>query len=936
MRGFHLSIISICLFLFISPSLLAQIKISGRVFDKENNEPLTGVNIIIKNTTQGTATDSRGYFQLETYEKLPVTIRLSMIGYGVLEVPVKQSQVNLEFFMSQQAIMNDEIVVRAQEIEVEEKTFRTVVTMEMMDALQIRETPAANFYEAIGHLKGVDVVMQSIQFMTVNARGFNSTQNTRLVQIVDGMDNMAPGMNFPIGNIAGLSELDIESLEFIPGPAEVKYGGNALNGVLIMKSKDPFEHQGLGFYLRPALSDIQSGSDYPFQFFVKSHFESGVRYAKAFNDKFAFKINAVYSSGEDWYANDTTNIRPGNIKWEYDPGHDAVNKYGDEVVSDLPVGERGANIIVSRTGYLDQDLVDNDVKNLKLNGSLHYRFTPKIIAKLHGNFGNATTVYTGDNRTSLSDFKIYQGKAELQGEHFTLRGYTTVQNSGNSYDAKFLAVNLNKLASSDEQWFHEYYNAYTGGFRRFGVPSYDYKQARIFADRNRLIPGTPEFEQAKQDIINNPDFRKGAGINNNSALYHFDAIFDLNKYSGKTEIELGMNYRFYDLKSKGSIFPDTLGNNITQYEFGGFVDMKRNFLDEKMNLKLAMRIDKSENFKIHFSPRISALYNFNETNNIRISVLTGFRNPGVKEQFINKDLGTARLLGGLQQIFEPYEIASNSIFLQNVNQFNEAVKTDMSEGTPIGLNQAINRNMQLLSPGIVSENQLQQLKPERVVSYEIGYKTKLGNVLFFDAVYYYSNYSNFIGIAKVVKPRTSPQVNLFTAASQVNKSAQNDIYFLNINSQENVGIQGVALGGKWLMPMGSILSGNLTWSDLRNDSDDPVLPGFNTPGFKSNLTLQNRRMDRMENNPGWRNIGFKVTWRYQSRYYWESAFGDGWIEPVSTFDIQFSINVAKPKSMIKFGASNFFNNSFVYSFGGSKIGVLYYASYFIDGLFSKK
>ena len=142
------------------------------------------------------------------------------------------------------------------------------------------------------------------------------------------------------------------------------------------------------------------------------------------------------------------------------------------------------------------------------------------------------------------------------------------------------------------------------------------------------------------------------------------------------------------------------------------------------------------------------------------------------------------------------------------------------------------------------------------------------------------------------------------------------------------------MGCKWLMPMGAILSGNMTWSEVRSDISDPVAPGFNTPGFKSNLSLQNRRMDRMENNPGFRNIGFKVTWRYQSRYYWESTFGDGWIEPVSTFDLQFSVNMQNPKSILKLGASNFFNNRFAYSFGGSSVGVMFYVSYVIDNVFN--
>ncbi|NQU51658.1 MAG: TonB-dependent receptor, partial [Bacteroidetes bacterium] len=640
MKGnFLLALISISVFLLLSISVVAQLDISGRIFDEESNESLVGVNVVVKNSTIGTASDNSGFFRLKEEIQLPCTIQLSMIGYKTAQIEIEKNQKELTFLLLSESILSEEIVVKAKEIEVEEKTFRELGSMVMMDALTIRESASSSFYEAIGNLKGVDVVMQSIQFMTVNARGFNSTENTRFVQMVDGMDNMAPGMNFPIGNIAGLNELDVESIEFIPGPAEVQYGGNALNGILKMTSKDPFKYQGLGLYVKPGVSDIKGGSDYPFQFSGKPQFEGGVRLAKAFNDKVAFKINASYSKGIDWYADDTTNIRPGNIKWEPDPGHDAINKYGDEVISDMPVGVRGANIIVSRTGYRDRDLVDNKVENLKLSGAIHYKLNEKVTAVIHGNFGSASTVYTGDNRTALSGFKIYQGKAELKGDHFMLQGYSSIQNSGNSYDAKFLAVNLNNEVKSDEDWFHEYYYAYKGGYRKYGIPSYDHEQARKFADRSRLIPGTPEYEEAKQKIINDPDFRKGAGIHNNSGLYNFDGMFDLNKYIQTINIKIGANFRFFDLSSQGSIFPDTLGNNITIYEVGGFLEGEKNFLNDRLSVKSSVRFDKSENFKGHFSPRFSALYSLNKANNFRISVLTGFRNPGVKEQFINKDLG---------------------------------------------------------------------------------------------------------------------------------------------------------------------------------------------------------------------------------------------------------------------------------------------------------
>jgi len=911
-----------------------KLKVSGKVYEKNTKEPLVGANIVVKGTTIGTAAGNKGDFELKANIDLPCVLRVSMIGFKVQEIKISKNYKNLDFYLSTESILGKEVVVRAAEIEVEHRNFTQIVSMETMDALMIRESASANFYQALSNLKGVDVVMQSMNFMTVNARGFNSTENTRFVQVVDGMDNMAPGMNFPIGNIAGLSELDVESMEFIPGPAEVQYGGNALNGILKMNGKDPFKFQGVSFLLKGGFSDVQPGTDHPFQFSAKPQIESAVRIAKAYNDKFAFKINASYSQGRDWYADDTTNIRPGNISWELDPGHDAINKYGDEVTSDLAIGSGGTNVIVSRTGYRDKNLVDNEANNLKLNGSVHYKFTDKVTGVLQGNYGSATTAYTGDNRISLSGFKIYQGKAEVNGEHFLLRGYASKQNSGESYDAKFLAVNLNNEARSDEDWFNDYYYAYTGRLYKNGIPSYDHVEARKYADRYRLETGTAEFEEAKNLMINDPDYTKGAGIYNNSALYNVDGMLDLNRWIHNSNIRVGGNYRFFDLDSRGSIFPDTTGNAITFFEYGAFIEASRELLDEHLQLKASARYDKSENFKGHVSPRFSALYTIDESNNLRVSVLTGFRNPGVKEQFINKDLGTARYLGGLNNVNSSYLIPLNSIYLDNVNEFNEAVNADIiDEKNPYNLEQAIANNLDILEAGIVQEEDMKELVPEQVISFEIGYKTRIKKALYLDAVYYNSIYNDFIGIAKVVKPRTSPQVSMLTAATQVNKSAQSDQYYVNVNSGERIGIQGVALGYKWLMPMGSVLSGNLAWADIRTDVDDPVAPGFNTPGFKSNLSLQNRKMDQMENNPGFKNVGFKITWRYQSRFYWESPFGDGWVEPVSTFDIQSSININKPKAVLKFGASNIFNNKFTYSFGGPNIGVMFYASVVIDNLF---
>ena len=126
-----------------------------------------------------------------------------------------------------------------------EKLKESPLTVESMGAQSIRETPASDFYEALGHLKGVDVTSASLGFRIVNTRGFNSTSPVRTLQVIDGVDNQSPGLNFSLGNFLGASELDVINQEIVVGASSAYYGPGAFNGVISMTTKDPFKYQGL-------------------------------------------------------------------------------------------------------------------------------------------------------------------------------------------------------------------------------------------------------------------------------------------------------------------------------------------------------------------------------------------------------------------------------------------------------------------------------------------------------------------------------------------------------------------------------------------------------------------------------------------------------------------------------------------------------------------
>ncbi|RYE16249.1 MAG: carboxypeptidase-like regulatory domain-containing protein, partial [Sphingobacteriaceae bacterium] len=186
----------------------AQTTVSGTVSDKTSKEKLVGVSIFIKGSS-GTSTDAGGRFSFKTTKQKPFTLVISYIGYQTLEQQITGSSANLNFELQQQGILGQEVVVAASRTP--ERILESPVSIERMSAAAIQQSAAPSFYDALANLKGVELSAQSLTFKSINTRGFNTNGNERFNQYVDGMDNQAPGLNFSIGNIVGLSELDVDN-----------------------------------------------------------------------------------------------------------------------------------------------------------------------------------------------------------------------------------------------------------------------------------------------------------------------------------------------------------------------------------------------------------------------------------------------------------------------------------------------------------------------------------------------------------------------------------------------------------------------------------------------------------------------------------------------------------------------------------------------------
>ncbi|CAN5474742.1 TonB-dependent receptor [soil metagenome] len=939
--------------------------ISGNITDAGNNEPLAGVNIQLKGRLIGTTSNLNGDFELVTREAPPLTLVFSMVGFETREIEItdEAGARGLNISLEETTLLGQEVVVSASRVE--ENIMQSPVSVETMDIRAIRDTPSPNFYDALANLKGIELNTQSLTFKSVNARGFNANANFRMVQMLDGMDNQAPGLNFPIGNVVGISELDLESVELLPGAASALYGPNAINGILLMNSKSPFLYQGLSAMVRTGINHVDGRDADP-----SPVVDVAARYAHVFNDKLAFKANVAYFNAEDWHATNNSNkshttgeILPGSR--ETDPNYNGVNIYGDETSTNmLAVGQAMVNAgifpeevlplipntSVSRTGYEEMHLVDYSTESLKLSGAIHYRINDRIEAILQGSYGAGTSVYTGADRFSLSKFNMGQYKAELRGSNFFLRAYTTQERSGDAYASGTLAQLINESWKQSEQWFPEYVAAFVVARATGQSTTQAHDMARVFADQGRYEPGSAEFNAEKDRIAAQPLANPGPGLPRGGArfldktnMYHYEGMYNFSNQIDFIELIAGFNYRIYDLNSEGTLFArDEQQNEFSIHEYGGYVQASKRLLNENLKLTASVRYDKNENFQGQFSPRASAVYTLLDNHNIRASYQTGFRIPPNQDQYIDLLVPQARLIGGLPLFIDRYNLRSNPVYTpETVAQFGAAFQAALpaaqQEATGIAMNEyqtgqisqeeipgrvaeltpaiAVNATSDVLQP-----YEFREFKPEQVRAYEIGYKSLIANRLLVDVYYYFNRYKNFNGQQIFI------QSNLIGNPLGLFNPNTRQVYRIPINFEDDITTQGGALGLDYSLPRGYSVGGNITYNELLNAGS--ITEGetqYNTPRFRTSVLFGHREIIP--------NLGFNIAWRWQEDFLWQSGFAVGVVPSFHVFDAQVSYRISNLKSIVKVGGSNIFNNRYFTAMGNPSVGALYFISITFDEMF---
>ncbi len=919
------------LLLFFCSISFSQTTISGTVVD-DSGQPIPGANIIVLGTSTGNVTDFDGNFTLTYNQNPPFSVQASSIGFETVTIEVTTNNQVLNFVLNEGTSL-DEVVISASRTP--ERIFESPVTVERFGLKEIKNTASADFYGGLENLKGVDVNTNSLTFQSINTRGFATFANNRFMQLVDGMDNSTPALNFPIGNLVGMTETDVLSVELLPGASSALYGANAFNGILFMRSKNPFDHQGISTSLKKGITSQEASGD-------NEYTDFSMRVAHKFSEKFAAKVNFGYLKGTDWAANseDDQDIDGGTRATNLN--YNGLNVYGDEVSQNLkgvaralesainpatgqPYLPAGANALtpdvdISRTGYNEQDLTDYEAKSIKADWGLYFRpWENDFEISYVGKVGTGTTLYQGLNRYNIENFFQEQHKLEIRNDNFFLRGYVVADKAGDSYDMVFTGININRAWKEDLPWFAEYAGTYVVATLGGATDAEAHAAGRAQAESGRYLPGTPEFNAAFNRSINDPDLRTGSKFQDASKYYHADGNYNFSHLIDFADIQVGGSYRQYSLNSSGTIYTDFDGP-IDYSEFGVYTQIQKSLeLSEALDLKLtgSVRYDKSEFFDGFFSPRISAGLTVNKNHNIRASVQTGFRNPTTQDLFIGLDANRAILVGAAPENLERYSRDYPANDGNTYTQTGTAAYTNSySENSVIQYEASGNVNDLVVSnPDIV--------KPEQVTSGEIGYRGKF-NKLIIDFSAYYNSYKDFISQQYVV----SPLYGTAGEASGVDAINIRDYITYNTytNSEANVNSYGASIGVSTKVFGNFDLGGSYTFTKLDFDQDrfPDFVTNFNTPEHKFKASFGNTKL--------FKNFGFNINYRFSDDYFWENTFATGLVPEYHVVDAQINLRVPSFKSTFKVGATNLLGDEYFSAVGTGNIGSMYYISWTINNL----
>ena len=962
---------------FLSGSAWAQSSVlSGTVKNSKSKETLSAISVTVKGGNAGTYTDDKGNFKFTTVQKFPVTLIFSSIGFASKEVVVNSASKTLEVDLAPSYALGEEVVVAASRVP--ERILESPVSIERIGTTAIRNTAAANYYDMLTNLKGVDVVSSSLTFRTVGTRGFNGSGNQRVNQLVDGMDNMAPGLNFSVGSVIGLTELDVDNMELLQGASSALYGSGGMNGTILINSKNPFKYQGFSFQIKQGVNHIDG-----YQRPRSPYFDWSFRWAKKVSEKFAFKFGGQFVQAQDWLANDnrnysrtpSTSFPNGRIiggNRTTDPNYDGMNVYGDETTIPLTAVRDGVYGVLSSqlgTNFATSPLWNASNAFLTANPNANINDFNAFLNSIPGAgalvtsgaspivYGDIRKYFNGVNvsRTGYSENQIVNPttmNVKLSGglyyklssnTEFSIQGHwgmgNTVYTASERYSLLNFKIGQYKAELRSKNWFLRYYislenagdsyNA-TVATRLFNeawkssstswAPQYTaaYASTRSFGVLDQAAHNSARSfaDQGRPTgyVGNNPLFQRVASTPISKGGGLFLDRSQLRVFEGQYNLSNDLG-----LTKTGTDF--LIGFGARQFVLNSqgtlFADTAGKIKTNELGMYAQLSQKLFGDFiKLTASGRYDKNTNFDGRFTPRVSAVVKL----AKDHNLRFSYQQAYRFPTNQNQWINLSVGSGTRLIGGLQQLRDFYNFSGNAAYTIPSVQAFGASAAAgaPNPALLQQQVFPKFKPESMISNEVGYKGLIANRLLIDFYYYWATYRDFlssVNVIQAVTPPTSPA----SLIDLLNPSKRN-VYQVSTNTSGDVKSSG------WGVSVDYLLGRNLTFSaNLYSDKIGPLPTGFvsnfNTPLYRTNLALNNTGFGKQNR---W---GYSVVYRWVDSFTWEGSFATGDIPSYGTFDAAISYKLLETKSLIKIGGTNIFNRYYRTALANPQIGGLYYVSF---------
>ena len=955
---FFIKVMLLCL----TSVAIAQTQVSGTVSDS-NGQPVPGASVVL-DTNTGTVTDFDGKFSLSTSQAPPFTLTISNVGLETKTVTVSSAAQSLSITLGESSTQLDEIVISASRIA--QRLFESPVTVEKFSTTQIQATPSADYFNGLANLKSVNVLEAGLVFSQISLRGFTDIYNEGLVTLVDGMNNQAPVFGFGVGNIIGVHDIDVQSVEVLPGAASALYGADAYKGIVFINSKNPFDHEGLDVTYRRGQTEQDAAGTNMFEDFA-------IRMGGKLSDKVAVKATFSHKWGSDWLAADYRHTENRNIVEGYDvnsPDYNAVNVEGEQALTSpqwfgaiasnpatppalapglLQLSALAPNYFdtTRTTGYKLVDLMGNDTYNTKGNFAIHYRPDSKTELSVQSLIGTGKApLYTGATVYNLDEVVVQQHKLELKRGGLKAKFFFTHENAGNTSVTQLDAVNVANAQPGGLLlgWGGTYLQTYLGGIALSqGIPPAQALlgvmgqiQGHITGVYGQVLAGArPASDLATLSISDlygdTTPFHMAAraAANANMLVPGTTAFNQALAASRSNPLEIG----------RGSLVQDVskILNYEVDYDFGDKFDFGNLIVGASLrNYELATggTLYTDYDAPIEYAEYGAYAQLKSDLFDDKVSMTASVR---YDKQSVLDDGNFTPRLGFLVNLSENqnFRITAQTGFRNPTNQdkfigLNNGAFFIL--GNERGGVDRFNRTVSMRNgnPGTftgnyVMQNSVNQLdnsaadlnfaKAETVSTVEVGYRYNSPGFTF-DVSGYYNAYKDKIAGVYVYTPLID--ANFTTAAAAM---AGGNFFEFQVDSNIDNDFNAYGLSFEAIKTLTPSLTANLVYEF--NDLDytpDPIVEvnmSWNTPEHRIKAGLNYQLADE---------ISLSANGRYNSEYFYESSFFNTDVPENIVLDAKLSVVMDKLNSILEIGGNNIGGDNYIAIPGSGLVGTTYYAA----------